>query len=70
MADQSIVEIACARAWSAYILLNHGIDENDERREKLRKFIDELCKAGEEASEPLAVKGLKYLRTLDGSSTG
>jgi hypothetical protein len=70
MTDQSIVEIACARAWGAYILINKGIDENDERREKLRKFICGLWKAGAEESEPLAVEGLKYLRTLDGSPAG
>ena len=70
MAEQSIVEIACTRAWSAYTLFNQSVDENDERRGKLRKFICGLWKAGAEESEPLAVEGLKYLRTLDGASTG
>jgi hypothetical protein len=70
MAEQSIVEIACARAWNVYLLINRGIDENDERREKLRHFICDLWKAGAEESELLAVEGLKYLKTLDGSATG
>jgi hypothetical protein len=70
MAEQSIVEIACARAWNVYLLIHPGIDENDKRREKLRHFICDLWKAGAEESEPLAVEGLKYLKTLDGSPTG
>lgn len=32
MADPDIVEIACARAWGVYLLINRGIDENDARR--------------------------------------
>ena len=32
MADPDIVEIACARAWGVYRLINSGIDENDARQ--------------------------------------
>jgi hypothetical protein len=70
MADRNIVEIACTRAWGAYLLIHGDIDENDELREKLRRFICELWKAGADESELLAVEGLKYLKTLDGSPMG
>ena len=32
MADADIVETACARAWSVYLLINKGVAENDARR--------------------------------------
>ena len=70
MAERNIVEIACARAWDVYLLIHSGIDENDFRREKLRLFICERWKAGTDESELLAVEGLKYLKTLDGPTTG
>ena len=69
MADPDIVEIACARARGVYLLINHGIDENDERYEKLRRFIRKRWEAGDNATEFLAVEGLKYLKRLDGSPT-
>ena len=34
MADPDIVEIACARAWSVYLLINSGIKEDDARHDK------------------------------------
>ena len=46
MADPDIVEIACARAWGVYLLINSGIDENDARRDKLRRFIRSCREAG------------------------
>jgi hypothetical protein len=70
MAERSIVEIACARAWDVYLLIHSGIAENDVRRERPRQFICERWKAGTDESELLAVEGLKYLKTLDGSPTG
>ena len=70
MADLDIVEIACARAWSAYILINRSIAENDVRRDKMKEFICERWKAGAHESELLAVEGLKYLKSLDGPATG
>jgi hypothetical protein len=70
MADPDIVEIACARAWSVYLLINRGIAENDERREKLKRFICERQEAGANEAELLAVEGLKYLMQLEGSRTG
>ena len=46
MADPDIVEIACARAWGVYLLINRGIDENDAWRNKLKRFISECWEAG------------------------
>ena len=68
MADPDIVEIACARAWGVYLLINRGIDENDARHDKLRRFIRERWEAGDGEAEFLAVEGLKYLKSLEGSS--
>ena len=70
MADPDIVEIACARAWGVYLLINRGIDENDAWRNKLKRFISECWEAGANETELLAVEGLKYLKSLDGSATG
>jgi hypothetical protein len=70
MADPDIVEIACTRAWSVYLLINRGIDENDARHEKLKRFIRARWEAGDNETEYLAVEGLKYLKQLDGSRTG
>jgi hypothetical protein len=70
MADPDIVEIACARAWGVYLLINRGIDENDARCDKLRHFIRKRWEAGVEETEFLAVVGLKYLKRLDGSPSG
>ncbi len=70
MAERDIVEIACVRAWGVYRLINPGVDENDRRRGELKRFICERWEAGARETEQLAVEGLKYLRTLDGSPTG
>ena len=70
MADPDLVEIACARAWSVYLLINSGIAENDALRDKLRHFIRSRWEAGDNETEFLAVEGLKYLKQLDGSRTG
>ena len=62
MADLDIVEIACARAWSVYLLINSGIAENDARRDKMKDFICVRWEAGDNEREFLAVEGLKYLK--------
>jgi hypothetical protein len=69
MADPNIVETACARAWSVYLMINRGLDENDERRALLKRFIRNRSEAGNSDAEFLAVEGLKYLKSLEGSST-
>jgi len=68
MAEPDIVEIACARAWSVYLLINKGIDANDARRVTLERFIRKRWEAGDNETEFLVVEGLKYLKRLDGSS--
>ena len=45
MADPDIVETACARAWGVYRLINGGIDENDARRARLKRFIQQRWEA-------------------------
>ncbi|MBT1514988.1 hypothetical protein KIP88_31325 [Bradyrhizobium sp. SRL28] len=70
MADPDIVEIACARAWSVYRLINSDIAGNDALRDKLKDFIRMRWEAGDNETEFLAVEGLKYLKQLDGSRTG
>lgn len=68
MADPDIVETACSRAWSVYLLINTGIDANDARRASLERFIRQRFQAGDHETEFLVVEGLKYLKRLDGSS--
>ena len=68
MADADIVENACARAWSVYLLINKGVAENDARRASLERFIRKRWEAGGNETEFLVVEGLKYLKRLDGSS--
>ena len=68
MADGDIVETACARAWSVYLMINRGIDENDARRALLKRFLRQRWQAGDSDAEFLAVEGLKYLKGLEGSS--
>ena len=69
MADPDIVETACARAWSVYLMINSGLDENDALRTSLERFIRKRWEAGNNETEFLAVEGLKYLKSLEGSST-
>jgi hypothetical protein len=69
MTDPDIVETACARAWSVYLMINRGLDENDARRALLKRFIRQLWEAGNSEAEFLAVEGLKYLKSLEGSAT-
>ena len=66
MHSPDIVEAAFARAWSVYLLIHSGIDENDARRAGLQRFIRQRCDAGETDTELLAVQGLKYLKSLEG----
>ena len=37
MADADIVETACARAWSVYLLINKGVAENDARASNISR---------------------------------
>jgi hypothetical protein len=69
MADPDIVETACARAWSVYLMINSGLDQDDARRALLKRFIRHRWEAGNGDCEVLAVEGLKYLKSLEGPST-
>ena len=68
MNSPDIVEAALERAWSVYLLIHSGIDENDARRASLQRFIQQRCDAGETDTESLAVEGLKFLKGLEGLS--
>jgi hypothetical protein len=46
------------------------VDENDERRATLDRFIRKRCEAGERDVETLTVEGLTYLKKLDEFGTG
>ncbi len=65
MADQDTAGLAFARAWSVYLLVNNDVDENDERRATLERFIRKRCEEGECDPEALTVEGLTYLKRLD-----
>jgi hypothetical protein len=69
MDDPDIVETACARAWSVYLMINRDLDQNDARRALLKRFLRNRWEAGNSDAEFLAVEGLKYLKSLEGSST-
>ena len=66
MESPDIEETAVTRAWSVYLLIHSGIDENDARRASLQRFIRQRCQAGETDTELLAVAGLKFLKGLEG----
>jgi hypothetical protein len=66
MDGSDIARIAFTRAWSVYLLINSAVDENDERRFALERFIREGCEAGDKDTELLVVDGIKYLKKLDG----
>ena len=65
MTDDAASSVAFERAWSVYLLMNSDVDENDERRSMLDRFIRRRCEAGENDPETLTVGGLIYLKKLD-----
>ena len=65
MADPDIANVALARAWSVYLLINSNVDRNDARRTTLERFIRQRCDAGADDTELLVVDGLKYLKRVD-----
>ena len=70
MADPEIASAAFARAWNVYLLINSGVDQNDQRRATLNRFIRNRFEAGVTDTELLVVEGLKHLRQLDQSEPG
>jgi hypothetical protein len=68
MAEQDRASLAFERAWSVYLLINREVDENDERRAILDRFIRQRCEAGQRDVETLTVEGITYLKKLDESA--
>jgi hypothetical protein len=66
MARRDIADLAFERAWRVYRLINSEIDEHDERRATLDRFIRKRCEAGAADAELVVVEALKYLKQLDG----
>jgi hypothetical protein len=66
MARRDIAALAFERAWRVYRLINSEIDEHDERRATLDRFIRKRCEAGAADAEQVVVEALKYLKQLDG----
>jgi hypothetical protein len=59
------VEGACALAWREYLLRHKGINENDDRRTALHRYVSTLSDAGEHDFNVLQVAALLYLKKLD-----
>ena len=55
-------------AWGVYLMINRDLDQNDARRALLQRFIRSRWEVGNSDAELLAVEGLKYLKSLEGSS--
>jgi len=58
-------EIACDLAWRSYLLLHKEVDEDDDRRTTLLRYLTNLCEDGERNPDTLQRAGLVYLRKLD-----
>jgi hypothetical protein len=57
-------EIA-ARVWSTYLMLHADVDENDQRRASLARYINKRYEAGDRDEDELIMAGLVYLRMLN-----
>jgi hypothetical protein len=58
-------EGACAFAWRTYLLHHKGINENDDRRTALHRYVTSLSDAGEHDFNVLQVAAQMYLKKLD-----
>jgi hypothetical protein len=63
--SQNAAEVASNSAWSTYLLLHKEVDEDDDRRSTLQRYITHLCEDGEHNPDTLQTAGLAYLRRLD-----
>jgi hypothetical protein len=63
--EQDIAVLAFERTWRVYRLLHSNVDEYDERRARLDRFIRQRCEAGATDAELVVVEALKYLKRLD-----
>jgi hypothetical protein len=67
MAGQDVAKLAFERAWRVYRLINPVVDERDEKRALLDRFIRNRCTAGASDPELLVVEALQYLKRLEES---
>lgn len=65
MTGNEIADLAFERAWRVYRLIHGGVDEHDQRRTTLDRFIKQCCDAGATDPEMVVVEALKYLKRLD-----
>jgi len=63
-----IAEVAGDCAWRTYLLLHKEVDEDDDRRTTLLRYLTNLCEDGERNPDTLQRAGLVYLRKLDALS--
>jgi len=66
MARHDIADLAFERAWRVYRLMNPSVDEQDEKRALLDRFVKKCCDAGASDPELVVVEALKYLKRLEG----
>ncbi len=53
-----------AKAWSLYLMMNSDVEEGDQRRCTLHRFIRKRYEAGERDYDELVTSGLTYLKKL------
>jgi hypothetical protein len=59
------VEAASACAWRTYLSVHQDVDQDDDRRITLDRYVTNLWDAGEHDPDALQAAGLVYLRKLD-----
>lgn len=59
------VEGACAFAWRSYLLVHSDIDENDNVRSALYRYVADVCDAGADDFDALQIVAVAYLKKLD-----
>ena len=60
-----VAEAACAFAWRNYLLIHKGMDEDDDRRSALNRYISNLSETGDHGFDELQVAAVMYLKELD-----
>jgi hypothetical protein len=58
-------EAASNSAWRAYLSVHQDVDQDDDRRITLDRYVSNLWAAGEHDPDALRSAGLFYLRKLD-----
>lgn len=61
----SAAELASDSVWRTYLLLHTDVADDDDRRTTLKRYVANLCEAGERDPDALQTAGLVYLRKLD-----